>query len=277
MGRGLCLLALAVAAISLGSAAHPQAKGKPEQNEAAQIEQSSSRIADALGKIRPDKDQGCQDRKDQRTSDLCAQWSAVDAARNAAYATWAAVILTFVGTFLIFLTFLLQRKTSRAELRAYLSVKPQTFYTPGKSGKGIADFVIQNGGRTPAYNVVHSGAIFISGVPLPSDPGVIFQRPVQGTRAPAVIHSDDHIMGTINGPDPLEVEKHLEAIGKGDEAIYLVGEVRYRDTFGREHVTEFCRCLCGEDYKRSRSAAAANPGKAIPVQWGLANFHNDAT
>jgi hypothetical protein len=277
MRRTIGLIGFGVAA-SLGSVAHPQSHRQGEQNQGrSELNSSASRIVDAIQDTGPRKDEGCEDRKDH-SSDLCAQWKAADAARDAADYTFLAILLSFAGTVLVALTFWEQRKTSRASLRAYVSVRMETFFVPRlDGGNGEVTFALKNGGRTPAYDVLHMGNLAIMGFPLIADPGRIFDKPTKGVNAPAVIHADSEIMGTIKGDTPLEIEKNLGEITGGTKAIYVVGIVSYRDTFGNPHVTEFCQCLTGADYKRSRFASAAKPGEAIPVQWRYANFHNEAT
>jgi hypothetical protein len=149
--RCVCVL---LAAISLGTA-NPQSDRKAEQNQAEQIERGSARIANAIGQLRQDKDSGCEDRQDERGSDLCAQWKAADAARDAADYTFIAVLLSFIGTFLVAVTLLITVRTSRRELRAYVGLMDYSL-TPMdlvNAATGKVSIGIQNYGQTPAKAV----------------------------------------------------------------------------------------------------------------------------
>ena len=282
MGRRTLSVALFAAALSFGTAApsaNPQVNTQSEEKDsAAKLSGGTSTIVDAINHIRAEKDVGCEDRKDKRSSDLCAQWKAADAARDALDYTFLAVFLSFVGTALVALTFWEQRRVSRRQLRAYLSVKMETLSTFGDTKHVQVAFALKNGGATPAYEVVHMGTVVIWDVPLPGDPGELFRKPpARGLPTPGVIHSQDDHYGVIESASPLDIEENVEAITKEQKAIYAVGEVHYRDTFNKKHITEFCFYLCGEDFRRSSIASKAKPGHPVHTAWGVANFHNDAT
>src|SRR4051812_24450460 len=83
------LFALAAGSLaSSGASQSPQANTRSGQNQTApEFKTAASQIVEAINKP-AEKDAGCVDRKDKRTSDLCAQWKAADAARSAANAAW---------------------------------------------------------------------------------------------------------------------------------------------------------------------------------------------
>lgn len=273
MRRGPCLVALAVAAISLGNAAHPQTKGRPEQNQVAQIEQGSARIADAVREIRPDKDNGCDDRKDKRSSSLCAQWSAVDAARNAAYATWAAVLLSFAGTFLIFLTFLEQRNTSRRELRAYIAVEGQRLLINTKTGKATADLNITNNGETPAFEMRWGGAIITANLEQAAQK---FRALKTGERRPtnrtAITLHGHTSQKAISDDAPALDLKDLKRVEAGELHIIVFGTVWYKDAFERARYTNFCFTQTEIPFSKLKDEEFVQ----VPSQYEIAAFHNDS-
>jgi hypothetical protein len=279
MGLRLRLIAFAVAAVSLGGAQHPQVEARAEQNQAAQIEHGSSRIPDAIRETGTKKDKGCEDRKDERGSDLCAQWGAVDAARNAAYATWAAVFLSFVGTFLIFLTFRETRRTSRRELRAYVSVLPKGLpvFTVGE--KPRATIAIANGGTTPAYEVTQYGTVMVAEFPMKSDP-LAGEIEHHGVRGFTTLHRGDSYGAPIECHEELS-QADLDAFRSGEKVIYVIGNVDYRDAFNQARRTEFCYFLDKEALSRARrrETGAMLKGKTVTVElrWTMGNLHTKST
>jgi hypothetical protein len=233
MGRGVLL---AVAVLSLGSAQHPQPKAPSEQNQTAEIQRGAAQITNAVREIRPEKDEGCADRKDKRRSDLCAQWNAVDAARNAAKATWAAVFLSFFGTCLIALTFWETRKATRRQLRAYLilSEMNQPILEVGK--KFGVRIVCKNGGQTPAHDATITA--YVGARKKPADdstfdvPALDEEPSIISVGSGETISAQPDLGGIIE-------QQHFDAYKAGSIGIYTWGTVEYRDIFNKRHKTQF--------------------------------------
>jgi hypothetical protein len=236
MGRGLCLVALAVAAISSGSAVDPKPNTHSEHKSGAQ--EAANTVANALRETRPDKDVGCQDRKDKRSSDLCAQWKAADAARDAADYTFIAVIFSFVGTVLVAGTLLYNIYTSRRELRAYVQIFDYRL-TPiefDKAGTGRVHIGLKNYGQTPAVEatpVVSYGFVIWDGERM--------RKPVKwafvGSKNPVDIAPG----GEIGREASFRAEgfHHLAGLANGTLALCVEICVSYYDIFGnrREQTT----------------------------------------
>lgn len=103
MLRGYRLIIVALGLILV--AASPLKNGdrqEPPKNPSTQIEQSLADMAASMREANEatDLEKPCKDGDDSRSSDLCAQWKAADAAKSAADAAWLFGFLgTLVGTF----------------------------------------------------------------------------------------------------------------------------------------------------------------------------------
>jgi hypothetical protein len=265
-----------VVASSLGSAQPPQTQA---QNEAAgSAQKAASTVADAIRKAGPSKDYGCQDRKDKRASDLCAQWSAVDAARNAALATWIAVILSFIGTAFVAVTLILTVRTSRRELRAYVSVKPLGLPVFDVGEKPCATVTITNGGATPAYEVEQYGTVLIDEFPLKLDP-LAGEMERLGVKGQSTLHRGDEHSAPIQAHGTV-TPRDIDDIVSGRKVIYVIGNVDYLDTFRKKRRTEFCYFLDGEALRnagRSAQEGDARGENKVTIKWTLGNLHTKAT
>jgi hypothetical protein len=227
----------------------------------------------------------CQGPQDQNNSDLCAQWAAVDqiteanrlASTNVRLTLWI-VIFTMVGTAGLIMTFVQQRKTSRAELRAYISVVPQGLPKFGVGDKSCAIIRMRNTGATPAYECLQHGVVLIREYPLTSDPMDNIHPVIEGVRAPSTVHGRDESSAFIYGYEAVTKEEWA-AIQKGDKVIYLIGNVYYRDTFDRPLRTEFCYFLNIEalrDAEKTRRDLGGGRSE-VKLKWAIANMHNKAT
>src|SRR5690348_1736445 len=117
--RGLLLVAFVGAAFSLQAANPPQG----DNRDSARANADKPPVRVAVTQFPTTVDQGCNKGEKKRQSDLCAQWESADAAQDAANYSLVAAIIGVVGTAFLILTFREQRRTSRAELRAYVSVR----------------------------------------------------------------------------------------------------------------------------------------------------------
>ncbi len=96
------ILVTAASLILLGAAPNkePPHQAPPAQKSSADSDKPSSTWAATHGVISPGVNTGCLPGKDDRRSDLCAQWKAADAAFDGAKWSYWQLILGFVGLFL---------------------------------------------------------------------------------------------------------------------------------------------------------------------------------
>lgn len=270
--RTQLLAAVWLAALSPGAAHQPKAEAQAEREGGTQ--EAAKTIANALREIRPNEDKGCNGRQDNRGSDLCAQWSAVDAARNNVLATWAAVILSFAGTFLIFLTFVEQRKTSRAELRAYIEVKGKRLIINGTTGEAETDLEIINNGQTPALETRWAGNIVVKPIDQverdlrATNAADIYPH---GTPTVTTIHGKTSASGGLSASPPLKIDDVMKAIS-GELALIVFGTVWYKDAFEKRRYTNFC--FISEEVPDPREKN--RQPRFRDGHYQVAPFHNDS-
>ncbi|WP_165363549.1 hypothetical protein, partial [Sphingobium cupriresistens] len=244
---------------------------------ASDIDNAAATIGAAIKQsvVTSDKDIGCQYGPERRDSDLCAQWKAADAAHDAAqYALWG-IGIGIVGTGFLYVTFRETRRVSRAQLRAYVSIKPLGLRIKENGiGKQItAGLKVRNGGQTPAYNVVWHGNI----VALTSEIAIGFfddsnnePLPMRNPR-PTLINSNDEIDGDLESVDDLS-PIDWSMVQTGAKHLYLYGTGEYRDVFNRPHENRFCYIA-----EHQPKLAGIVDTKKLPLVWQQAPFFNSST
>ena len=241
---------LAIAGLILIGAGEPPKTGNQSQDvqTAAKIEKAGNSIASAIIQAgKPlEKDGGCEDRKDNRNSDLCAQWKAADSAAEAAqYSLWT-LLISAIGTGLLVWTLWETRQTSRRELRAYLSIEPFGV-NEAENGLSRVPFEMINNGQTPAYDLRLCGDFLI----VEGDPKEF--NPYTSGRLSDKTADTDHTLGAntkrfsyayINSET---YRPHLDKIARKEAAIIHYGYVNYTDIFKKSHRTSFAFYHWGDE------------------------------
>lgn len=252
-----------------------------EAQRSADTQQAANSIAGAIrDTIRPvEKDEGCQKGRDSRDSDLCAQWKAADAARDAAnYAIWT-LIISAIGTGLLVWTLWETRQTARRELRAYVSISIAGLHQfsddAGGFDKMTLEIKMKNNGGTPAYDCWHAGSI--AAVP-PAQAAETFEntrrsKNYTGTKAPYVIGSQQEGNGELASFESFPKDV-VARIMSGELAVYAYGFCEYRDVFRKTRKTEFCYVADGITDPAKVPKAGIHLSE---INWTLAPFHNNAT
>jgi hypothetical protein len=268
----------AIVGLALVGAGQP-----PKDTEQAEQEQPQSELSRAADSIRSEisdlkepveADPPCEPGDDNRDSELCAQWKAADAANNAAeYALWT-MLLGFVGTMLLVLTFWETRKTARAELRAYVAVDIIRMTLNGRTGQAEVEIRVCNQGQTPAFNSVWCGNVVIStDEKIERDLGVTPREPPkEGRGTPTTINGNQSASGSLYNHRPFTKDELLAAIA-GEKSLFVFGFVIYRDAFGTRRDTIFCY--------RSEPLPPPKEKARGPIKreghWNQMPFFNDAT
>lgn len=251
MIRGYRSIVGATVGLALVGAGEPpkrveQAEKQPTQSELAKAPTTISTAISRL-QIPVEENPSCQPGKDNRNSDLCAQWKAADAARDAAeYAFWT-MLLGFGGTVLLVLTFWETRRATRAQLRAYLSIEPEPLV--GLPDKPAAKICMRNAGSTPAH-----GAKF-SLIGRVDDPD-LSEQAINELHGRVVATSDNEMLIAAQQElfRPLPIldginEVMLDACRDGTRWLYIVGRVTYTDVFEKERHTWFCHTYSGPNLR----------------------------
>jgi hypothetical protein len=257
-----------------------QGQTRVDRNDGADADNAAEAIARAINNtVQPAiQDSGCSDRSDKRDSDLCAQWKAADAARDAAdYALWA-LFLTAVGTGLLYVTLRETRLTSRRQLRAYVYAEPTNLISYEKSKRIEAEYAIRNAGSTPAYDVIHGGGIDVFPIREAKDFFDVQNADIRtGEETPVVIHAGQQTFGAVERKDFVIDEDLLRLLAGGGSALYVWGFVEYKDAFRRRRRGRFCYRLNGPRFASTSQESRRKPGTKVAMEWTMAPFHNDAT
>lgn len=254
-GINWSVIAALVGLILIG-AGEPPEPGDHAQNRqtAAKIENASKPIVSTIIQVAKttEKDGGCQEGKDKRDSDLCAQWKAADAAADAAqYALWT-LLISSLGTGLLVWTLWETRQTSRRELRAYISVHPCGI-NASEDNLVRAPLEFVNNGQTPAYDlkwfsavVVHEGSPD-NFVPDYSGKFKILQRESDAAFGAKVN------MFVYRFFEYELCKPHLESIFTKRSCIIHYGFIDYRDIFKKNRRTYFAFYHSGADLSDANS------------------------
>jgi hypothetical protein len=149
--------------------------------------------------------------------------------------------ISAVAAFLQFIalvaTWSLMRRSTRQQMRAYVSGWPEFISSFDESHWPLARYALKNVGQTPAHDLVHRSEIAVFLYPLPAD----FKLPAfTGRRsAPIVLFPNVPILGNVSRGRYFTAD---ELTGIRDRAmrVYIFGEIRYRDVFRRRHRSTFC-------------------------------------
>jgi len=256
--RHLKALTLAMAAVASGDLA---AAGVTTATPSANIQQQNNLKSAS----------GCVDERISRQSELCAQWSAADAAHEASIATWAAVVLSFFGTLFIVLTFAETRRTARRQLRAYVVTDVSALFI-GEGGHIEAEVLIMNKGQTPAFKTRWAGNIVVEAEATLEEslrqPNTA-KNPLGRAVMTTIAAGGDATAG-FAAHKPIGSKK-LEAAIKGEKMnLFVFGRVWYEDGFANERFTNFC----------FKAEKLPPPGEQLPPEmgktWVMTPFFNDS-
>jgi len=180
---------------------------------------------------------------------------------NGAITALSTVLLTLVTGGLVWIGHQ-QIATSRAQLRAYVFVS-MGVVTNVVHGTGMpeAQVTIRNSGQTPAHDVIALSGFAIDRYPPPATLNLIisdaeFSAPA---RTREVLGPGGSSISVIPAGRMLTApEKASFASGTG--IIYVYGEIRYRDAFGRRHWTKYRFMMGGPVGVRGGQLTACEEG-----------------
>jgi hypothetical protein len=134
-----------------------------------------------------------------------------------------------------------QIATSRVQLRAYVFVSTAVV-TNAADGTGIpeAQVTIKNSGQTPAHNVINVSGFAMDIYPAPPTLSLIISDDefASPARTRAVLGPGDSSVSVSAARPPLTPPERA-SLATGTRIIYVYGEIRYRDAFGREQWTKY--------------------------------------
>ena len=286
MPRGYQCVFLATVGIALIGAAPQNQRGaqSDQQNTTRSTEQSLANIAMAIQEANkaPKPDPGCKPGQDDRSSDLCAQWKAADAAAESATWTFATFILAIFGTVIGAFTLIaagfaawyarhaaietrrsadtadignaISADTAKRQLRAYLgvaaSIVPVRNDERSLSGvRGVTShdirIEIKNFGQTPASLLYTRIEHFKGSVPYAPE-----EEPSRGQYPdrPPMLLAPGAVSETFWRCGLSKAQ--LNGVKEGTAAIYLTIHLIYTDIYGDEHEYRVLRLSTGRLYQQ---------------------------
>jgi hypothetical protein len=124
------------------------------------------------------------------------------------------------------------------ELRAYVGVTEIGISGLLLATAPVATVRIRNTGKTPAYKLsVWGGVSIMSGSeppPEPPGPGKVLSNLEPSVELNKVTHYQS----------PMD-QATLDALAVGSKTLYIHGEIRYRDAFGRDRRTTYRKTMRG--------------------------------
>ncbi|AEH88036.1 hypothetical protein Mesop_3594 [Mesorhizobium opportunistum WSM2075] len=270
---------------------------KPEQHQQTApspppVSQPPVENADKPGNSNPP----CEPGQDNRSSDLCAQWKAADAAQQSANWTTIGAVLGFftfaaavaaakfardaaihteAGAIAANQALAQAENTSKLELRAYLNVIPNGINPLKKRRNVIGHILIRNVGQSIAQNVRTFVRLTIS-----EDRDWV---------TPATDSSSSKASGALvpsgeigKGSYGVIATSEIAATIEPRRYAYVWGAVFYDDGFNQPRATRFChRYNC--ESAESPVMSVGNTGRFITGEWSIdpsiARYHehgNDA-
>jgi CBS domain-containing protein len=180
-----------------------------------------------------------------------------------------------IGAWALVWTLFEQRRTTRAQLRAYVSAIVVTLNRNHPSREMLAEITIKNSGQTPAYNLFHAGSILaLTDEKAERELTRTDERPKIGRPAPFTLHSGEECNGTmITDTEPTHEE--LVDVAQGKLSLYAFGTVYYEDAFEIPHESRFCYRAKGFEYPPPKPKPGET-SRVTPMRWILAPFHNDS-
>ncbi len=140
-----------------------------------------------------------------------------------------------IGTLLQFSALVVIIRTTRRQLRAYVFISGAHLENIGIGQIPCAQLTIKNFGQTPAYKMTQWAMVGIGKFPLESHPSTNENEPMPERPLPP---QDEIPLQSPKYKEPLNAEM-LDELSKGMLAIYVAGEVRYRDAFKKKWRTRY--------------------------------------
>jgi hypothetical protein len=242
MPRGYRCILVALVGIALAGASPPNQPNKNKQTANEKTETGA-----ATYKPDPNRNaESCYKNPDHEAADLCAQWSAADAAKETAnlayWGNWisgAAAGLSFFSILLVLAALKQGREanriaenTAKGELRAYLGIESHQIEQSINAKLGKVKIQIKNYGGSPAIRAQTKIRVGVA----PYIKGSIDDPPAWERvpeRQPLDVVPQGHVYREVKLPE--STLQYYEEIMAGLYAIYIKVEWDFLDIFGRRH------------------------------------------
>ncbi|MGH9316177.1 MAG: hypothetical protein ACRD1P_03595 [Thermoanaerobaculia bacterium] len=146
-------------------------------------------------------------------------------------------------------------RTARRQLRAYVFVTTAEIGEIDDPQNVHASVSIKNSGQTPAYDLISRGAIDIRESPLKGD---LSPRDRDAAMSKSALGPGE-VLGKHLGARPLTPDER-GAVRSGTQAIYVYGEVLYKDAFGKRRYSRYRFMHAGTAPVRNRQLVVCEKG-----------------
>ncbi len=168
-----------------------------------------------------------------------------------------------------------QFTTSRAQLRAYVALRPIHISSFDNDNRPIVELCIINTGITPAYRLRHHSQVEIFPHPLPDGFSL---PPIRSEWSPPIVvfpNDPSAFTGTHTAGVAFTAEE-IASIRAGSHRVYVFGLGVYRDAFGYERWTSYCSSIVADSETLERLTSNW-PERNLNVRFETAPIGNDAT
>ncbi len=140
--------------------------------------------------------------------------------------------------------------TAEQQLRAYVFTKHDQPATKSEEGHFIASIMVKNFGQTPAKDLTSFLHIGLHKLPLTAKLDTPTYEP-NSSKSP--LAPGEQFLQEITFAETFN-QSEINAITKGEGAIFVHGELRYSDVFNKQRFTRFCLYSTGEAFKEGQFA-----------------------
>ena len=147
-------------------------------------------------------------------------------------------------------TVTLMRTTSRKDLRARVFVLSAQRIGPANPVAFSAEVTIKNFGKIPAYRCTCFIEMIQATNPAPTEP---FPNPRRTGQEPRMVlpPGGEIKVALFLHAGTFQHNQH-NLVMAGSHAVYIYGEIQYRDGFKHDRVSKFVMRCCGSDYSSGR-------------------------
>lgn len=164
---------------------------------------------------------------------------------------FATLALAFFGLCQV----VIMRRTARRQLRAYVFITTAEIGDIEDPQHVRASVSIKNSGQTPAYDLINRGAITFREARLEGD---LWPEDRDASLSKSALGPGE-VLGKYFGARPLTAQERA-AVRSGSHAVYVYGEILYKDAFGQRRYSRYRFMHGGEAAVRNRQLVICEEG-----------------
>lgn len=186
-----------------------------------------------------------------------------------------AVLFGSLQTIALFVTFMLLRRTSHSQMRAYVSAIAKEATLLNDNATVIVKVFMKNVGQTPAFDFQQAGDLLV--MPYPMRGHRTFNFVDEGKPIPTYVFYPDTEHAAA--PRRTLTEEDFANLKTDKWALYSFGRITYRDAFGRIQCAEYCAALEHKDFWDwyGIMKTQTDRGRTIPAAFKFTEHNNRAS